>query len=310
MACCALLLRLLAWMYLKATARTSALPTTPFLPVVPLLALAAVEFALTVALVGARGADSGMTDMHIGHPYAMNSVSAVNSVALVASLIVTAAVTGSACLFARPGVVASAVAIALSLVISVVAQTVSARSSHVVSMMLLEVCLVIVPVIVVGFASPSGLADDVWVVVRAALAILFSGVMIAVLLGVHGSSSSAVLSAAGVALWWAVPAGVAAGVAFWSATLRFRLPRRLRAGLVLAVMETGSVVGLAMLVGGRPLPGVGIFGLSSVADQRLAGILMMAVDVGVLVMLVGNAALSTTVENHAGRATWSAQTRR
>jgi putative membrane protein len=81
------------------------------------------------------------------------------------------------------------------------------------------------------------------------------------------------------------------GVVFWRLVLgagrRVAPPGARQIALVVAG-QASALLGLALLLTTSPLHGGtdGLWGLSAVADQRLAGVLMLVVDLGVMVPLL------------------------
>lgn len=156
-------------------------------------------------------------------------------------------------------------------------------SSHVGLMAILEIVLVLAPLTAFGETWRQEAGNDLHAAIRVPLALGPAGGVAAALVLAHTPAGHALLADPRGAPWWLVPSGWLLGSAFWATVTRFRLPRGLRllaVGLVLEVMMT---MGLAMLVATEPLAGAAA--MHPVLDQRLAGALMLGLDVVVLARL-------------------------
>jgi hypothetical protein len=159
-------------------------------------------------------------------------------------------------------------------------------ASHLVAMVVLESCVVVTPLCILGFEQVQGAADDVWVVIRGVVSIGAGLWVIAIIVSVHVMSwRSALLPPTGASPL-VVPVGLAGGAAFWASVLRFRLPRHFRTAVVIAVLEAGALIGLAMLIVTASLPSSAAVPIDARLDQRLAGLFMMVVDLGLTGLLL------------------------
>lgn len=198
---------------------------------------------------------------------------ALLAITAVALVLLTAYITGG-----RDRRFGFAVGAGIALVAAFGAASSLVHGSHVVLMLLIEAVLVLAPLCIVGTVPRTGTADDVWVVARAAVAICAAVASAAFLVSVHLPDVHSRIIGEGHVPWWFVAAGLITGIATWASCLRFRLPARLRQVSVLLTLELGSLLGIAMIVAAQPLATHS----GSLLDQRLAGGVMMAVDLCVL----------------------------
>lgn len=243
MACCTLLLTLLA-RFMPGQ------PSAPRVPVVPLVALAGVELAVALAF----SSDS----KH--HVHAVPSPGGLE--VAVAAVWTIAMIQVARRANRRPGLaVAGGVAIALA---GLVAWALPALDPMLALMSCVAAFLMACPLLLVGTTIREGVTDDVWVVARLTVAAALAAAVIVLVLSTHLPPVRDAVLGEDWSPWWLPPALLALGLAFWSATLRFSLPQGWRIGLVVAVMETGSVLGLVMLAAGQWAAG-GVMILADVA---------------------------------------------
>jgi hypothetical protein len=250
-------------------------------PIVPLLALMVPEIAISLLLVRSPAWAGHQHSSHEDHmmmtPGSMPH--GVDVVVLTGSVVAAVVVALVTVFLARRGYKRARIGagIALAVLIAGLAASPAMDGSHLVTMIVLELCLVVVPLSLIGVRLTPGPADDVWVVVRGFIALLAGLFTIGVIYLVHAPTIRSSLVSATGARWWAVALGLTLGAAFWASLLRFRLPPMFRQLILFAVLEAGAVLGLTMLLAPAPK-------LSAVADQRMAGLFMMAVDIGVLIV--------------------------
>lgn len=280
MICCVIVLRLLAWVYERcglATGVGGATGTRPRrVPGALLSLLAAIEIAMAVVLLrmlraphsaGHMRHDAG--HMHAPHP--------VPTWAAIAAAVAVAAVGAAVCLASRRRSTAVVAAgLLLGTGTTTLSESTAMGSSHVVAMIVLESLTVVTPLCLIGIGWNPGLADDVWAIGRAAVSIAAALGVVAVIISTHANSMyrTAWLGAH----WWAGPVALAISAVFWASVLRFRLPGPFRVIIIGLVLEVGSLLAIAMFLSTAPMDSRGALGLSALADQRLAGLLMMSVD--------------------------------
>lgn len=301
MACCLFLLRLLAPLSARLGLAT---PSTvaPRFPIVPAAVLGLVEIcaAWLVVNLGSTAAattspSSGMHDhaMH-DHGTAMPGMAADSMTGGRSALVLVATailVFGIAMLGRRAAgrrsaplaVLGSVAAVAISLI----ALTPTVAGTHLLLMAVIEVCLVLAPLAIVGTRRRDEASDDVWTVARAAIAGLTAAAAAFLLITLHLHVTHDWYRGPDGLAWWLAPTLMTVGLGFWSSMLRFRLPQAVRSVLFVVVLETGAVIGLVLLVANHAVmdmsPGLG---LGVLVDQRLAGALMMAIDLVLLAWVV------------------------
>jgi hypothetical protein len=279
MICCVIVLRLLAWVYARcgradgAGGAVTGAPRRSRRLVLPLLAGA--EIALAVVLLQLlRPAHRGGYPRH-DSPHLQAAHSATAWVVITAAL--SAAAVGAAVwVAARRGAAVLGAGLLLAAGTAALSQSAAISSSHLLAMVLLESLTIVTPLCLIGIGWNRGLADDVWVVGRAAISISAALGIIAIIIAAHTDSTGRT-SWLG-AHWWSASAALALSALFWASVLRFRLPQPLRLIIIGMVLEAGALLALAMLVGGAPMNSPAALGLSAQADQRLAALSMMVVD--------------------------------
>jgi hypothetical protein len=250
-------------------------------PIFPLLALMVPEIAVSLLLVRSPAWTGHQHSSHQDHmmmpPGSMPR--GVDTVVLTGSVVAAVVVAVVTVFLARHGYKRARIGagIALAALIAGLAASPVMDGSHLATMVVLESCLVVVPLGLIGVRLTPGPADDVWVVVRGFAALLTGLITIALIYLVHAPTIRSALVSATGAHWWVVALGLTLGAAFWASLLRFRLPPVFRQVVLFGVLEAGSVLGLTMLLAPAPT-------LSAVTDQRMAGLFMMAVDIGVLIV--------------------------
>jgi hypothetical protein len=288
MACCALVLRLLAYVFDRLGLDGDRLGAQSIrrVPIVPLLVLMVPEIAVSLLLVRSPAWARHQHSSHQGHMMMPSQDTAhgmgtygVDIAALTGSLVAAGVVAVTTVVVARRlhNRVSIGAGIALAVLVAGLAASPAMDGSHLVTMVVLESCLVISPLCLIGLRLTPGDADDVWVVVRGFMALLTGLISIALIYLVHAATIRSTLVSATGARWWVVALGLAVGVAFWASLLRFRLPPMFRQVVLLAVLEAGSVLGITMLLAPAPT-------FNAVTDQRMAGLFMMAVDIGALIV--------------------------
>lgn len=292
MACCLFLLRLLAPLSRRLGLDASA-TRPPRLPVVPIAVLGLLE-VLTAFYLVRRVEDDPVgahahhvIGAHANHDAVAGSASALtlgSAGAIVLTLVIAALGIRAA---GRTRIPVALVGAAVIVAAAILAAGHAAASSHALMMLVIEAALVVGPVAIVGFAADPRPADDVWVVVRCALAATTAALAMFLLITLHLPGTHGWYLGRDALEWWLVPLLAASGLGFWSSLLRFRLPATWRALLLVAVLETGAVIGLVLLVAGDALMSTsGGAGLGVLADQRLAGGVMMLVDLALLARVV------------------------
>ncbi|RNL62374.1 hypothetical protein EFK50_11395 [Nocardioides marmoriginsengisoli] len=283
MACCLLLLRLLAPVSSRLGIGDPA--RAPRLPVVPIALLGLVEAAVAVVLV--RRADGSAPAGHLHHLAADPAAGAI-TLGTVCAVTLTALVAVLGLRWSgRARHPVGLVGVGVAVVAALVAVSGAAAASHALMMVVVELALVVGPVAIVGARVNAAPAEDLWVVVRGFLALAAAAVAGFLLVTLHLPATHHWYLAGDGLTWWSAPVLLASGLAFWSSVVRFRLPPGWRALLLVAVLETGAVIGLVLLLAGdRLVPMVPGSGLGVVADQRLAGAVMMLVDLGLLARVV------------------------
>jgi hypothetical protein len=288
MACCALVLRLLAYVFDRLGLDGDRLGAQSIrrVPIVPLLALMVPEIALSLLLVRSP---AWAEHQHVAHhdqsmnmPQQMShgiAPGGADMASLAGSLVAAAVVAVLTVVAARRfhSRISSAAGVGLAILTAGIAASPAMDGSHLITMIVLESCLVLSPLCLIGIKLTPGPADDVWVVVRGFMALLTGLVAISLIYLVHAAPISSALVTASGARWWVAALGLAVGAAFWASLLRFRLPPVFRQLVLFAVLEAGSVLGLTMLLAPAP-------SFIAVTDQRMAGLFMMAVDIGVLIV--------------------------
>jgi len=277
--CCVIVLRLLGWIYERcgfapgtSGTRTAKLP----IPVWLLIMLAAIEIGMGIALLRMLGNAGQAGQMHHGHGR-MEQAAPAPHWHVVAAVAAVTVVGGLACAVVRDRRIHVASAgLTLTAFMAGLSQSGLMQSSHLVVMAVLESLTVVTPLCLVGLGWNGGQADDVWVIGRAAIAIAAAAAVVTVILSAHAHSTDRATWLG--AHWWSGATALAAGTAFWAGVLRFRLPQLLRFVLIGFVLEAGSLLALAMLLSTVSMDSAGLLGMSPLADQRLAGLLMMLVD--------------------------------
>ncbi len=296
MACCLFLLRLLA----PLTSRLGLGDPTarpPRFPLVPAAGLGLVEVAAAWLIVSHHeSVSSGMgampmvgmqqNSMHVQG--AMSSTTGPGLGPVLGSAVAGLALVVVGVTLARRGRAPIAwCAAVLGTALAAFAVRPQVAATHVLLMAVVEIGLVVVPLAIVGTARHDGLADDVWVVVRLAIASVAAASATFLLVTLHLPSTQNWYRTESGPVWWLAPALLTAGLAFWASVLRFRLPVIPRTLLLVLVLETGAVIGLALMVSSHPIMEMSpAFGLGVLADQRLAGALMMVVDLVVLAWVI------------------------
>lgn len=286
MACCLFLLRLLAPLAHRLGIG-SPVTRAPRLPVVPIALLGLAEVGIALLVVpGLRGGSAAEMTGHLHHlaPATSGGV----RLGTFSALLFTGVIAVLALQVARRTSSAVGIAGAAALVgAAVFAVTSAAGSSHALMMVVVEVALVLGPLGIVGTTVNLRPADDIWVVARAALTLTTTAAATFLLVTLHLPTTHHWYVGAEGLRWWLAPLLAATGLAFWGCVLRFRLPATWRALLLVGVLETGAVIGLTLLVARQGLtPMGGFLELGVVADQRLAGALMMVVDAVLLIRVV------------------------
>jgi hypothetical protein len=290
MICCTIVLRLLGWIHGRfnpSGGGSAEGAQSRRFPLALLVLLAGVEIAIVVALLAVLSASGPSTAMHhhgaqmaadagpvVPSPWAL--IASASSAAVVAAVIWAIA--------HRRRTLSAAAGLVLALGTAILARATVTGSSHFAAMVVLESVTVLTPLCLIGIGWNKAQADDVWVVARAGIAISAGLGVIAVIVTAHTGQMAMETTWWLTTHWWSVGAASAVGSVFWASVLRFRLPQALRLAIVGVVLEVGSLLALAMLVGAAPMRSSGVAGLSGLADQRLAGLFMMIVDAGLLAL--------------------------
>lgn len=283
MICCVIVLRLLAWVYERCGLASGVGGTTARkLPVslVLLFALASVEIALAIAFLGMLRAPGHAGHMHhdAGQMHGVAPVPHGSAIFAIASTAVVGVLVFSVVRGRRKSIRGAGLLLAAGM--AALSQSTAMLSSHLVVMVALESLTVVAPLFLIGIAWNRGPADDVWVIGRAALAIVAAAGVVAVILSAHADSMGHATWLG--AHWWSASVALAISTLFWTSVLRFRLPRPLRFVTIGLVLEVGSLLAITMLLRAAPMGSPGPMGLSALADQRLAGLSMMLVDTTLL----------------------------
>ncbi len=285
MACCLFLLRLLAPLATRLGIETND-TRAPRVPVVPLAVLGLLEIVLAVVLVSvSRGTTPVTTNLHLHHAAAG---SGLGSLQLWLSVFLTGAVVLAGLRLAgRSTHPAALLGSALAIATTVAAFAGPFGHSHLAMMVVVEVGLVVVPLAVIGAEVNTRPSPDVWTAMRAALCLAAALGVVAILVTLHLPSSHLWYVSPNGIRWWLSPVVLLVGFAFWVAVMRFRLPAPFRTLMLILVLETGSIIGLVFLVAGQDLlPALPGSSIGPVADQRLAGGLMMVVDLVLLARVI------------------------
>jgi putative membrane protein len=174
----------------------------------------------------------------------------------------------------------------------------AATESHLVLMAQTMVLLVVAPALLaMALSATPGPSETRRVGPLPALA---AGAYLLILFGWHVPRlHAAAMTDAGVD-WVRIASTIAAGLLLWRFAFSPRVRPSVRLGALLAAGAGSGLLGIAFLVSPRPLLALmtsGPLGVSSLTDQRLAGLVMMAVDLGVFLPV------ATALANQAGERT-------
>lgn len=267
-----------------------------------LVALAAVEIAVAWLLVrvfldlddgGLRNIARGGTAMIMAGPAAAGSRSAAAvSLMLAATVLAAAAIVLPARLagdaaanwWANPRACAYCGLIGYAVALLPIVRT-AAAGSHLMLMAQIMLLLTVSPALVLAAVTgrPAGSRS-----VRSGvgwLAPAVAAVYLAVLFAWHlpGAHRAAMVDA-GID-WLRIASLAAAGLVLWGFVFGATRTAAVRLGVLLAVGAGSGLLAIAFLVSDRallPMATAAPFGLTALTDQRLAAVVMMAVDVAVL----------------------------
>lgn len=279
MACCVLILRLLAVLRLRLGLGPERARFSVTAPLVPLAVIGAAEIALAFGIARAWGRFPPAADhsMQAAMMPAGTLHRGVTPVVTLACVYLVLRLTG------RDRTRSGFLALLLVMVAAVVSTEPHVTGSHLGLMAILETVLIVAPQAAFGGPWNREPGDAPFAGIRVLVVGGLAACVSAVFVVTHTPAGPASLMDLRGLPWWAVPSGWLLGAAFWASVTRLRLSSGLRLLVVGVVLETMMTVGLTMLVAAEPLTGTAPGGW--ILDQRLAGALTLVLDVAVLARL-------------------------